>query len=1537
MRICRARHLCLTLCIVFPVAITCMKDPASPEEQRDELKPRGSISGSVAAESGDPLAGVIVSTDRAGYTTVTDSSGRFVLSDVLDGTYTLHFTRYGYCDKSLEEIEVKIDADVVLAGDVEMRTAFCVIEGTVVAGLAKGAASGVRGAGVAIPGQPVATIVDENGEFRLTGVSPDADRLVAALGAVGWGEKEVSLEAGDVLSGVTVTLELSGGTITGRVLDESGEPAADVRVETMGGGIADTSDSSGRYKLTNVPAGVPITITAGETRLVSGLVVEEEATLDGIDLQPESRVETAAITLRDGAYIVADSVQRFRISAAIVYDTTRNPDIISAVLWDVDDDGAYDTATSVPSLEVNVAPEGCTVGYGVIAASGDTVGMAYITIRRAAAKPEIRLDSSITVAPGEEAVLRGNVVCQSGGIKMYYWDFEGDGDDDWMRPDHGTVTTTYKEEGTYAARFRIETQSGWRDSATLLVVVEGSEQQPPADRLHTPEITSLADTMRTAFDIVWNAGKADSYAVAVDTVSPPKALVAEGQTDTLYRLEGLTPGKIYYCQVYAYGGGDTVSSPSVAVHVVANEPPVFADTLFAPVSPHTHGGDGGVALSWSASDPENDELVYTVYFGTADSLDPFDEGIADTALTVTPPEGWEDGVTYYWEVEASDGWDVVRSPRMEISYSVPSNSPPVIDSAALHPGEGGAVGGDSVTLVWSASDPDGDTLVYDVYFGTTSPPGLLRQGVSDTAVVVAPEGGWSETETYRWQVYASDGTDRCSTSVRAFTWAPLEQNTPPVFDVSAFEPADGAGLASDTIVLRWSASDDDGDTLLYDLYFGVESSPGLHESAVVETTVTIVGERGRDYHWQVAAFDGEDTVFSDTLSLSVPAAGQVAAPTFTPDGGEHTNSVTVTLSCATGGAEIRYTLDGATPTAGSPLYGAPLIISSTTTVKAVAYKGGMTESAVASATFTVQQVAEPVITTHPQDASVAAGDTATFIIIAQGDSLQYQWLRNDTAVTGEDAAEYSFVAGSEDNGAAFRCVVSNSGGEKRSNAAILTVTQPADTSAPSAPDTVVATPVSDSRIDLQWSVADDPESGIARYVVYRDGAKAGETTATSYADTGLAASTTYQYRISAVNGEEIEGAQSAAQSATTLASVSDTVAIVEPPAGTTLRMGSTVTLVGEGTSLEWSYDADADGKAVVGVGSGNNVSFRVPTDVTSPQTLTLILTADAGVDSMTYQLSDGSGSATAPSITAHPADTAVVAGDTAVFRVSADGDSLQYQWLSYRVFGHNDWPQPTGIYPEAGGSGAVYAFVADSTHDGVEFFCAVSNGGGSDTSSRAMLTVSPAAAADNTPPSFDSASARGNATKVLLSFSEPLEGISAQNVSNYSIAFDSAMVSLATAELQSDSMHVLLTTKTSLDSGAAYTVSVSGIRDIAGNRMTTGSSRAFTYVPGVHLLYPNGGETFTIGENVTITWTAGADVSDAVVEITLDAGLSWQALTEGSSIQKADPEWGAFLWTVPAELGGSSTVSDQCMVRVHPYLGLNPSDMSDRVFSIVAQ
>jgi len=82
--------------------------------------------------------------------------------------------------------------------------------------------------------------------------------------------------------------------------------------------------------------------------------------------------------------------------------------------------------------------------------------------------------------------------------------------------------------------------------------------------------------------------------------------------------------------------------------------------------------------------------------------------------------------------------------------------------------------------------------------------------------------------------------------------------------------------------------------------------------------------------------------------------GPCAAPTFTPAAGTYGSAQTVTISSTTGGASIRYTTDGTTPTETTgTLYTGPVTISSSCTLKAMAYATGYTDSPVTSGTYSI--------------------------------------------------------------------------------------------------------------------------------------------------------------------------------------------------------------------------------------------------------------------------------------------------------------------------------------------------------------------------------------------------------------------------------------------------------------------------------------------------------------------------------------------------------------------------------------------------------
>jgi hypothetical protein len=101
--------------------------------------------------------------------------------------------------------------------------------------------------------------------------------------------------------------------------------------------------------------------------------------------------------------------------------------------------------------------------------------------------------------------------------------------------------------------------------------------------------------------------------------------------------------------------------------------------------------------------------------------------------------------------------------------------------------------------------------------------------------------------------------------------------------------------------------------------------------------------------------------------------------------------------------------------------------------------GSITSS---QATLTVNSApSAPTLSTQPANQTVAAGQTATFSVVAAGTTpLTYQWQKNGSTIAGATAASYiTPVTTTADSGELFRVVVSNSAGNVTSNSATLTV------------------------------------------------------------------------------------------------------------------------------------------------------------------------------------------------------------------------------------------------------------------------------------------------------------------------------------------------------------------------------------------------------------------------------------------------------------------------------------------------------------------
>lgn len=136
------------------------------------------------------------------------------------------------------------------------------------------------------------------------------------------------------------------------------------------------------------------------------------------------------------------------------------------------------------------------------------------------------------------------------------------------------------------------------------------------------------------------------------------------------------------------------------------------------------------------------------------------------------------------------------------------------------------------------------------------------------------------------------------------------------------------------------------------------------------------------------------------------------------------------------------------------------------------------------------------------------------------------------------------------------------------------------------------------------------------------------------------------------------------------------------PTATQLVMGQTYILTAEGTDLSWSYDANSDGLGSVAIGTGDSVSFTVPTNINSPLELDLTCTGGNGTDTRFYTLAQG---ATALVTRLSPAKSRHSAGALRVYRI----DGRQYGGSQQTRPGNPRRTRVGGVYILRTASGAL--------------------------------------------------------------------------------------------------------------------------------------------------------------------------------------------------------------------------------------------------------
>jgi len=159
-------------------------------------------------------------------------------------------------------------------------------------------------------------------------------------------------------------------------------------------------------------------------------------------------------------------------------------------------------------------------------------------------------------------------------------------------------------------------------------------------------------------------------------------------------------------------------------------------------------------FEWEPStDPEGTDVSYEFEVSkTQDFVELY--AIVNTNNTFVSLD-LEKGSTYYWRVLSLDD-EGIKSNYFEIRsfFTEPSltyNSIPQ-NPYSESPINSSTVDQSLTKLEWVSIDEDGDTLTFDVYFGTTNPPQMAQDNLEENSFEV----GLSASTAYYWQIIAKD-------------------------------------------------------------------------------------------------------------------------------------------------------------------------------------------------------------------------------------------------------------------------------------------------------------------------------------------------------------------------------------------------------------------------------------------------------------------------------------------------------------------------------------------------------------------------------------------------------------------------------------------------------------------------------------------------------------------------------------------------------------------------------------------------------------
>ena len=229
-----------------------------------------------------------------------------------------------------------------------------------------------------------------------------------------------------------------------------------------------------------------------------------------------------------------------------------------------------------------------------------------------------------------------------------------------------------------------------------------------------------------------------------------------------------------------------------------------------------------------------------------------------------------------------------------------------------------------LTSAWTPGDKDGDESVF-------------TKTISETTYTIKGQGGTNFKFSSGYFIFGKSG---------AYIKLPTVD-----YDVEKIVVI-GNGGGSSAVKMNIFV----GETAVSTETTGCGEGSNTGTASTLEYTIAADKQTaGTQYILKVTSSHNAQITYIKYYKKSSGGGNSVATPTFDPAGGTYTSTQNVTISCATGGATIRYTTNGDDPTESSTLYSSAISVTkSGTVVKAKAFKDGMAASNVASTTYTIK-------------------------------------------------------------------------------------------------------------------------------------------------------------------------------------------------------------------------------------------------------------------------------------------------------------------------------------------------------------------------------------------------------------------------------------------------------------------------------------------------------------------------------------------------------------------------------------------------------